>query len=77
MDASTSATLSPDAIRAKRYRDRRKEGIRCIRIRISPQAVKALTDLGWLSACRDTDADIERAFYALLNAAHRAGVRHG
>jgi hypothetical protein len=74
MDASTPATISPDAIRAKRYRDRRKDGIRCVRIRVSEAALKALVDGGWLPAGPNSDGDIERAFYGLLNAAHRARV---
>jgi hypothetical protein len=74
MGAATT-TLSPGAIRARRYRERKKDSIRCVQIRISPPAIKALVEGGFLAAGPCQDADIERAIYALLNAARAAGVR--
>jgi len=48
--------------------------VRCVRIRLREQAIAALVEDGFLPQdSRDNDA-IERAFYALLNAARRAGV---
>jgi hypothetical protein len=61
-------------MRSRRYRQRRKKGVRCARIRLSEQAIAALVEDGFLPRDkRDNDA-IERAFYAVLNAARRAGV---
>jgi len=76
MDAAT-ATLSSSsgAIRARRYRERKKDNIRVVRVRMSEPAIKALVDGGFLAAGPCQDADIEKALYALLNAARAAGVR--
>ena len=66
--------VSAATARARRYRQRRKNGVRCVRIRLSEQVIAALVEDGFLPQdSRDNDA-IERAFYALLNAARRAGV---
>jgi hypothetical protein len=71
---TTPSPVSTGAARARRYRQRRKNGVRCVRIRLSEQAIAALVEDGFLPRDkRDNDA-IERAFYGLLNAARRAGV---
>jgi hypothetical protein len=74
MDAA-AVTLSPGALRARRYRNRKKEGVRCVCIRMSEPAIKALVEGGFLAAGPCQDADVERAIYGLLNAARAAGVR--
>jgi hypothetical protein len=61
----------------RRYRARRKDGVRCVRIRMSDQALQALVEGGFLAAGRHHDADVERAIYGLLNMAHSAGLRIG
>jgi hypothetical protein len=71
---STPATLSPGAIRARRYRARQKRGIRCARVRMSETAIRFLVESGFLPAGEYEDADIERAIYALFNAARAAEV---
>jgi hypothetical protein len=78
MDASTLVALSPGAIRARRYRDRQKRGIFCVRVRMSETAIRFLVESGFLPAGQREDADIERAIYVLFNEAKAAGVmRHG
>lgn len=62
------------AIRARRYRERLKNGVRCVQVRFSKQAIAAMVEGGFLDPDKLAPADIERAFYALLNAARRAGV---
>jgi hypothetical protein len=74
MEPSTSATLSPGAIRARRYRARQKRGIRCARVKMSETAIRFLVERGFLPAGQYQDADIERAIYALFNAARAAEV---
>jgi hypothetical protein len=68
-------TPSPGAIRQRRLRDRRKDGVRCVTVRMSEPAIKALVEGGFLAAGPCQDADIEKALYAMLNAARAAGVR--
>ena len=48
--------------------------MRCVRIRLSEQTIAAFVEDGFLRSDTHEQADIERAFYALLNAARRAGV---
>jgi hypothetical protein len=71
----TAAARTPAALRQRRYRARRKDGVRCVRIRVSEPAINALVEGGFLAAGPCQDADIERAIYGLLNAARAAGVR--
>ena len=74
MNTSTSAALSPGAIRARRYRARQKRGIRCARVRMSEGAIRFLVESGFRPAGRYQDAEIERAIYALFKAARAAEV---
>jgi hypothetical protein len=68
MDAATPAALSSGAIRAERYRERRKNGTRCVRIRMSEAAIRFLVERGFLAGGRCQDKDIEAAIYGMLNA---------
>jgi hypothetical protein len=75
MDASTPPTLSPGAIRARRYRARQKSGTQCVRVEIVQDAIEFLVEAGFLPAGQHhQEADIESAIYELLIAATRAGV---
>jgi 3'-phosphoadenosine 5'-phosphosulfate sulfotransferase (PAPS reductase)/FAD synthetase len=76
MSASASAPASPStgAARAKRYRERKKDGTWCVRIRMTEPAAKALAEMGFMSQGQLKDADVERAIYGLLNAARKAGL---
>jgi hypothetical protein len=78
IDTAAAPTPSLGAIRARRYRDRRKDGIRCARIRFSQQALATLVEGGFLPAAESQDnAAIERAVYGLLNAWHQRAVLSG
>ena len=68
------ASVSTGAARTRRYRERRKRGVRCARIRLSQQAIAALVEDGFLPRDKCDDEAIERALYGLLNAARRAGI---
>ncbi len=63
-------------MRTRRYRKRKKEGIRCARIRMGEAAIRFLVEGSFLAANSrpNVDMDIERAPYALFNAAKNAGV---
>ena len=74
MTTTPTQPVSTVADRARRYRQRRKNGVRCVRIRLSEQVIAALVEDGFLPQDMRDHAAIERAFYALLNAARRAGV---
>jgi hypothetical protein len=75
MTETTTPPVSAAAMRSRRYRQRRKNGVRCVRIRLSEKAIAALVEDGFLPQDqRDDEAAIECAFYGLLNAARRAGV---
>jgi hypothetical protein len=56
----------------KRDADATRDGIRYVRIRFSRPAIAALVEAGFLPRDSRHDADIERAVYALLNAARAA-----
>jgi hypothetical protein len=75
MDASTPATPSPDAIRAKRYRDRRRDGAVVVPLHLTGRAVTALREVGFLTAANPTVRDLEVAVMAMLAAAWKAGIR--
>jgi hypothetical protein len=74
MTETASLGISAAAVRARRYRRRRKSGVRCVRIRLSEEVIAALVEDGFLAQDRRDNDAIERAFYELLNAARRAGV---
>jgi len=74
MTTTPTSPASTAAARAWRYRRRRKNGVRCARIRLSEQAIAALVQDGFLPQDRRDNEAVERAFYALLNAARRAGA---
>lgn len=72
MDATTADT--PDAIRSKRYRSRRKAGVRVVRIRVSAELLRALQDHGFLPAGQSGAVEIEAAVYAMANAVVASGL---
>src|SRR5215469_10804053 len=56
------------ALRARRYRQRRKDGERCIRFRVTQKALDQFVWLGLLKPdARDDPSSIECAFYELAN----------
>jgi hypothetical protein len=63
-------------MRASRYRERKKERIRCARIQMGQAAIRFLVEGSFLAANSrpNVDMDIERTLYALFNAAKNAGV---
>jgi hypothetical protein len=73
-ETETHNPPSPVAIRMRRYRERRKQGVRCVQIKLTDHAIRAMVENGFLEPGRLGQRDIELGFYALLNAARRAGV---
>jgi hypothetical protein len=64
--AVTSA--NPAAQRARRYRDRKKEGMRCIQFRVSGATIDMFVRLGLLEPhARHDRRSIEGVFYGLAN----------
>ena len=56
------------ALRARRYRQRRKDGERCIRFRVTQKALDQFVRLGLLEKdARHDPGGIERVFYELAN----------
>jgi hypothetical protein len=63
-----SAALSAAAQRMRRYRKRKKQGVRCFRMWVSNETLDVFVRRGVLSAAsRNDPAAIEAAFYALCN----------
>jgi hypothetical protein len=70
MDAAPPA--SAGALRTRRYRARRRNGVRCFRIRFSEPAIQALVEEGFLRRDETSNnAAIEGWVYELLNAWRR------
>jgi hypothetical protein len=70
MDDASPA--SAGALRTRRYRARRKNGLRCFRVRFSEPAIQALVEEGFLRQHERSDnAAVERSVYELLNAWRR------
>jgi hypothetical protein len=62
------AAISATAQRMRRYRKRKKQGVRCFRMRVSNETLDVFVRRGVLSAAsRNDPAAIEAAFYALCN----------
>jgi hypothetical protein len=60
MDA---ATLSAGVLRTRRYRARRRNGVRCLRVRVSESAIQALIEEGFLRRDETSDhAAVVRSF---------------
>ena len=56
------------ALRARRYRQRRKDGTRCVRFRVTKGALDQFVRLGLLEKdARHDPGGIERVFYELAN----------
>jgi hypothetical protein len=57
---------SATALRSKRHRDRRKDGVRCIRFRVNEATLDHFVRLGLLTPdARHDPRSIERVFYGL------------
>ncbi len=62
------STISAAARRMRRYRKRKKKGVRCFKMRVSNETLEVFVRRGFLSAAgRNDPAAIEAAFYALCN----------
>jgi hypothetical protein len=76
MDVAT--TPSASASRTRGYRPRRKNGVRCFRIRFNEPAILALVDEGFSRGDETSDnAAVERSVCELLNAWRQRDVSHG
>jgi hypothetical protein len=64
MTMTPTSPVCTGAARARRYRQRRKNGVRCVRIRLSEQTIAAFVEDGFLRSDTHEQADIERAFLA-------------
>jgi hypothetical protein len=74
-EIQSNQSMTPGAIRTRRYRARRKQGVRlCVHIKFTEQAIRAMVESGFLESGKLGQRDFELGFYALLNAARRAGV---
>jgi hypothetical protein len=74
-EVQRNQSMAPGAMRTRRYRERRKQGVRCcVQIKFTEQAIRAMVESGFLEPSKLGQRDIELGFYALLNAARRAGV---
>jgi hypothetical protein len=60
------------AVRARRYRQRRKNGVRCLVVEISRVEIQALVKA---VQTHGADADVKRAIHALLNASYMTDRR--
>ena len=69
--APTAApAISGSARRMRRYRARKKKGVRCFQMRVTDEALDIFVRRGFLSAAKRDDPEaIQAAFYALCNAA--------
>ena len=68
LSSAVPSAISPAAQRMRRYRKRKKQGVRCFRMRVSNETLDVFVRRGVLSAAsRNDPAAIEAAFYALCN----------
>jgi hypothetical protein len=64
----TDTTTSPAAERMRRSRQRRRDGLRSLRIELHATEVEALIDAGFLDeACRDDPNAIINALYVFFD----------
>jgi hypothetical protein len=66
--------MTSAAVRARRCRARKREGIRCVRVRLRDVVIANLIADGFLPPDWRSDVDVEHALYSLYNAARAAGV---
>jgi hypothetical protein len=64
------ASMTAAAVRARRYRQRRKNGVRCLVVEISRMEIQALVKA---VQTQRADAEVKRAIHALLNASYVTG----
>src|SRR5215471_255252 len=64
-------SMTAVAVRARRYRQRRKNGVRCLLVEISRMEIQALVKA---VQTQRADADVKRAIHALLNASYVTGA---
>ena len=65
---TAAPVLSGSARRMRRYRARKKKGVRCFQMRVADEALDIFVRRGFLrAASRNDPAAIEAAFYALCN----------
>jgi hypothetical protein len=62
--------MTAAAVRARRYRQRRKNAVRCLVVEISRVEIQALVKA---VQTQRTDADVKHAIHALLNASYMTG----
>jgi ethanolamine utilization cobalamin adenosyltransferase len=63
-----AATLSPAAMRMRRSRERRRDGLRCLRIELRETEIDALVCRGFLkSDARNVRQEIIQALYKYLD----------
>jgi hypothetical protein len=65
-------SMTGAAVRARRYRQRRKNGVRCLAVEISRMEIQALVKA---VQKQQADAEVNRAIRALLNASYVTGRR--
>jgi hypothetical protein len=70
----TEPAITSAAARARRYRARKREGIRCLRVRLRQVVITNLIADGFLPPDWRSDRDVEHALYALYNAARAARI---
>ena len=64
------AAPSPAALRMRRTRERRRQGIVIVRVRVGPEAIADLIRLGWLDAAdRGDEGVLESIQSTFLDAA--------
>jgi hypothetical protein len=63
-------SMTAAAVRARPYRQRRKNGVRCLVVEISRVEMQALVKA---VQTQQTDADVKHAIHALLNASYMTG----
>jgi hypothetical protein len=66
--------MTSAALRARRYRARKRQGICCLRVRLRAIVIANLVADGFLQPNWCSDVDVEHALYSLYNAARAAGV---
>ena len=65
---ATNATLSPAALRMRRHRERRRDGLRCLKIELRETEVEALIHKGLLNAdARNDPGAVCEALYVHLD----------
>jgi hypothetical protein len=68
MTATNSPNTSPAAVRMRRHRQRRREGLRSLTIEVRESEISALVRHGLLQpAARSRPGDIVKALYAFLD----------